>query len=72
MIVYHLFKSKKKYKHFYWNKLGKACFQHDTAYGDLKDLATITASDKVLHDKAFNTDKNPKYDENQRGLASMV
>ena len=41
------------------------------AYGDFKNLATITASDKVLHDKAFNTDKNPKYDENQRGIASM-
>ena len=32
----------------YKNELDKACFQHDTAYGDFKDLKTITASDKVL------------------------
>ena len=42
------------------------------AYGDFQDLARITASDKVLRDKAFNIAKNPKYDGYQRGLASMV
>ena len=42
------------------------------AYGDFKDLARRTASDKVLRDKAFNIVKNPKYDGYQRGLASMV
>ena len=42
------------------------------AYGDLKDLARRTASDKVLSDKAFNIAKNTKYDGYQRGLASMV
>ena len=42
------------------------------AYGDFKDLAKRTASDKVLRDKAFNIAKNPKYDGYQRGLASMV
>ena len=42
------------------------------AYGDFKDLARRTASDKVLRDKAFNIDKNAKYDGYQRGLASMV
>ena len=42
------------------------------AYGDFKDLARRTASDKVLRDKAFNIAKNPKYDGYQRGLASMV
>ena len=31
-----------------------------------------TASDKVLKDKVFNSDKNPKYDGYQRGLSSMV
>ena len=41
-------------------------------YGDFKDLARRTASDKVLRDKAFNIAKNPKYDGYQRGLASMV
>ena len=41
-------------------------------YGDFKDLARRTTSDKVLRDKAFNIAKNPKYDGYQRGLASMV
>ena len=41
------------------------------AYGDFKDLARRTASDKVLRDKAFNIGKNPKYDGYQRGLASI-
>ena len=42
------------------------------AYGDFKDLARRAASDKILRDKAFNIDKNPKYDGYQRGLAPMV
>ena len=42
------------------------------AYGDFKDLARRTASDKILRDKAFNIAKNPKYDGYQRGLVSMV
>ena len=29
------------------NELDKACFQHDMAYGDFKDLQRRTASDKV-------------------------
>ena len=41
------------------------------AYGDFKDLARRTASDKVLIDKAFSIAKDPKYDAYQRGLASM-
>ena len=32
----------------YKNELDKACFQHDIAYGDFKDLARRTTSDKVL------------------------
>ena len=58
--------------YIYKNELDKACFQHDMAYGDFKDLARRTASDKFLGDKAFNIVKNPKYDVCQRGLASMV
>ena len=58
--------------YIYRNELDKACFQHDVAYGDFKDLARRTASDKVLRDKAFNIAKNPKYDRYQRELASMV
>ena len=42
------------------------------AYGDFKDLARRTASDKVLRDKAFNIAKNPSYDGHQRGLVSIV
>ena len=42
------------------------------AYGDLKDLARRTVSDKVLSNKAFNIAKTPKYDGFQRGLASVV
>ena len=44
--------------HAYKNELDKACFQHDMAYGDFKDLARRKASDKVLRDKAFNIAKN--------------
>ena len=58
--------------YIYKNELDKACFQHDMAYGDFKDLKRRTASDKVLRDKAFNIAKNPKYDRYQRGLTSMV
>ena len=31
------------------------------AYGDFKNLARRTASDKILPDKAFNIAKNSKY-----------
>ena len=58
--------------YIYKNELDKACFQHDMAYGDFKNLKRRTASDKVLRDKAFNIAKNPKYDGYQRGLASMA
>ena len=56
----------------YINELDKACFQHDMAYGDFKDLARTTTYDKVLRDKSFNSAKNPKYDGYQRVLASIV
>ena len=42
------------------------------AYGEFKDLARRTASDKILRDKAFNIAKNEKYDGYQRGLAALV
>ena len=54
------------------NELDKGCYQHDMSYGDYKDFVRRTASDKVLHHKAFNTTKNPLDDEYQRELASMV
>ena len=54
------------------NELDKACFQHNMAYGDFKDLARKTASDNVLRDKAFDFAKNTKCDGCQRGIASKV
>ena len=66
------FKETGDLRHIYQNELGKACFQYDMAYGDFKGLNRRTAADKVLHDKAFNVAKTPKYDGYQRGLASMV
>ena len=59
-------------KYIYKNELDKACFQHDIANGDFKDLVKRRASDKFLRDKAFDIAKNPKYDGYQRGIASMV
>ena len=49
--------------YIYKNELDKACFQHDMAYGDFKDLAKRTIADKILRDKAFNIAKNPTYNE---------
>ena len=45
--------------YLYKNELDKACFQHDMAL-------------RALRDKAFNIAKSPKYDGQQRRLASMV
>ena len=56
----------------YKNEFDKACFQHDMASGKSKDLVKRTPSDKVLRDKAFKIEIDPKYDGYQRGLASMV
>ena len=58
--------------YIYRNDLDKACFQHDSAYADNKDLINSTKADKVLKDKAYNIASNPKYDGYQRGLVSMV
>ena len=58
--------------YIYKNELDKACFQHDMAYGDFKDLAKRTAADEVLRNRAFKTASDQKYDGYQRGLASMV
>ena len=38
-------------KHFYRNELDKACFAHDAAYSDSKDLTRRTISDETLRDK---------------------
>ena len=44
-------------KYIYRNKFDKACFQHDMAYGDFKDLARRTTSGKVSGNKALNIAK---------------
>ena len=77
----HLLKTKEEYKTlkkqeiqdiFTKTELDKACFQHDMAYRDFKDLSKRTASDKVLIDKAFKIASNLKDDGYQGGLASIV
>ena len=66
------FKETRDSWYIFQNKLDKTSFQDDKPYGYFKDLAGRIASDKTLHDKAFNIAKNPKHDWYQRGLASMV
>ena len=59
-------KNKKRIKRFkesgdwiyiYQNEVDKAFFQHDMTYRRFKELPRRTASDKVLHNKAFNVAK---------------
>ena len=66
------FKQTADTRYIYRNDLDKACFQHDSAYADHKDLINRTKSDKVLRVKAYNIASNPEYDGYHRGLASMV
>ena len=54
----------------YQNELDKVCF--DMAYRYFRNLTRKAASDKILRDKALNVAQNLKYDESQRGLASLV
>ena len=46
--------------------------QIQLAYGCFTDSPKRTAADKILHDKAFNVAKNPKFDGCHGGLVSMV
>ena len=66
------FKRTSDTRYIYKNELDKACFQHDSAYADHKDLINRTKADKVLKDKAYDIASNPEYHGYQRGLASMV
>ena len=59
-------------RYIYRNEPDKACFQHDSAYADHKDLINRTEADKVLRDKAYDIASNPEYYGYQRGLANMV
>ena len=56
----------------YKNELDRICFQHDMAYGKLKDLIKRAQSDKALKDKALKIASYLKYNDFQRRLASMV
>ena len=62
----------KEQRFTYKNELDKACFAHDVAYANSKDLAKGTVSDKVFKDRTYEFPLNPKYDRYQSGLASMI
>ena len=47
-------------RYTYRNDLDIACFQHDSACADNKDLINRTKADKVLRDKAYNIARNPE------------
>ena len=59
-------------KHLYRSELDTACFPHDAAYVDSKDLPKRTISDKSLKDRAYENARNRGYDGYQRTLASML
>ena len=59
-------------RYIYQKELNEACFQHDMAYGDFKDLTQGPTSSKILLITLFNIAKNPKHDGYQSGLSSMV
>ena len=59
-------------KYLYRNELGKACFAHDAAYFDSKDLANRTISNKILKDRAYEIARNCNYGGYKRALASMI
>ena len=58
--------------YIYKNELDKACFAHDAAYCDSKDLTKRTADDKILKDKAYKIANNLGRNEYERSLAAMV
>ena len=66
------FKQTGNTSYIFKNELDKACFKHDSAYADYKDLLNRTRADEVLRDRAYETASDSKYDGYQRGLASMV
>ena len=57
-----IFKETGDTNYIYKDEMNKACFQHDMAYGDFKDLTKRTIADKVLRDKAFKIASDQKYD----------
>ena len=65
-------KRKQEIRDIYQNELDKACFQHDMAPREFKDLNRRAPADKVISDKTFSIAKNPKYDGYQCRLVSVV
>ena len=50
------FKETGDFKHIYQNELDKACFAHDAAYSDSKNLAKRNILDKILKNRAYEID----------------
>ena len=67
-----IFRQTYNFKHLYRNELDKACFAHNAAYSDGKDLTMRTISDNISKDRAYKIVWNRKYDGYQKALASMV
>ena len=61
-----------KLSHIAKNRLDAALFQHDSAYNKYKDPANRKQSDIVFKNKALKIATDPKVNEYQRGLASLV
>ena len=61
-----------KLSHILKNRLDAACFQHDSAYAKYMDRLNRKESDIVLKNKALKTATDPRVNEYQTGLASMV
>ena len=59
-------------KHLYRNETDKACFAHNAAYSDSKDLPKGTISDKIMKDRVYEIVRNRRFDEYERKLANMV
>ena len=66
------FKETGDWRYSYQSQLDKACFQHNMAYGDFKDLNRTTVANKVLDNKAFNIAKDQKCSGNQPKPSAMV
>lgn len=54
------------------SELDKACFSHDSACIDSKDLAKRNISDNIMKNRAFQIALSPQYDGCQRGSGSIV
>ena len=58
--------------HILKNRLDAAFFQHDSGYAEYKDRLNRKESDIVLKNKVLKIATDPRVNEYQRGLASMV